>query len=145
MPFATVFHMHCIKLSYLIEHPGRSHAVPRSTTEAQWSSAATPASPSLLEGFVALVGVVTLKTRMSALATPPRALVIDPMEAKVLPLARAARLEVLFGVVGGLALLGGVLVVEGGAKLAIGAGARLAVPFDGALVGVGVLIGVVRW
>ena len=63
----------------------------------------------------------------------------------MLPLARAARLEVLFGVVFGLALLGVVLVVKGGAKLAIGAGARLAVPFDGALVGVGVLIGVVRW
>ena len=82
---------------------------------------------------------------MIALATPPRALVIDPMEAKVLPLARAARLEVLFGVLGGLPLFGGVLGVEGGAKLAIASGACFAVPFDGSLVGVGVLVGAVRW
>ena len=71
--------------------------MPRSTTEAQWSSAATPASPLLLEGFVALAWVVTLESRMIALATPPRALIVDPMEAKVLPLARAALFELLLG------------------------------------------------
>ena len=123
--------MHFKKLSYLIEHPGRSQAVPRSTTEVQWLIAATPESPSLLEGFVALARVVTLKTRMIALATPPSALIVDPLEAKVLALARTALLEVVFGVVGRFPLFGGVLVVESGAIFALVAGAPFAVPGDG--------------
>ena len=60
-----------------------SRAVPRSTTEAQWSIAATPESPSLREGFVALTWVVTLKSRMIALAFPPSAIIVDPMNASV--------------------------------------------------------------
>ena len=60
------------------------------------------------------------KNRMIALATPPSALIVDPVEAGVLELARATLLvEKLRGVLGGLAFFGSVLSVEGGAEAAV--------------------------